>query len=94
MHISGLTHAETAAQLEIEVGAVKTRLHDARAALRRQLWSVWKEEAVAREVDGQLVEMRVADVRQPAAPRRGARSGRGTTRLARRPRGRPRSRRR
>ncbi|HEY7032705.1 MAG TPA: bifunctional nuclease domain-containing protein [Thermomicrobiales bacterium] len=36
-YLAGLTQAETAVALGIEVGAVKTRLHKARAALRRQL---------------------------------------------------------
>jgi RNA polymerase sigma factor (sigma-70 family) len=42
-YLSGLTYAETAAQLGIEVSAVKTRLHKARSALRRQLEDVWNE---------------------------------------------------
>ena len=45
-YLSGLSYAETAEQLGIEVGAVKTRLHKARAALRRQLQSLWEEEAM------------------------------------------------
>jgi len=36
-YLSGLSHAETAAQLGIDIGAVKTRLHKARGALRRRL---------------------------------------------------------
>ncbi len=36
-YLSGLSHAETAAQLGIDVGAVKTRLHKARITLRRRL---------------------------------------------------------
>lgn len=43
-YVEGLTQAEVAGQLGIEVGAVKTRLHRARAALRRQLTT--PEEAV------------------------------------------------
>ncbi len=35
-YLSGLTHAETADLLGISVGAVKTRLHKARAALKQQ----------------------------------------------------------
>jgi RNA polymerase sigma-70 factor (ECF subfamily) len=66
-YLSGLTHAETAAQLGIEVGAVKTRLHKARAALKRQLWKVWKEDEMATQGEGRLVEMRVADVRRKPA---------------------------
>jgi RNA polymerase sigma factor (sigma-70 family) len=68
-HLSGLTHAETAALLGVEVGAVKTRLHKARATLRRRLRSVWQEEVVemATAGDSQAIEVRVADVRRPPA---------------------------
>ena len=66
-YLSGLTYAETAALLRVEVGAVKTRLHKARRALRRQLWGAMKEEEMAMEVDAQPVDVRIADVRrQPA----------------------------
>ena len=37
-YLAGLTQAETAAHLGVEVGAIKTRLHKARANLRRTLW--------------------------------------------------------
>jgi RNA polymerase sigma factor (sigma-70 family) len=63
-YLSGLTHAETAAVLGIDVGAVKTRLHNARTTLRRQLWAVWNEQDMARDEVSQLVEMRVVDVRR------------------------------
>lgn len=70
-YLGGLTYAETAAQLGIEIGAVKTRLHKARAALRKQLMSAWKEEAMvaseAPSAEGQAVEMRVVDVRRISA---------------------------
>ena len=36
-YLQGLTHAELAAALDIRVGAVKARLHKARAVLRRRL---------------------------------------------------------
>jgi RNA polymerase sigma factor (sigma-70 family) len=42
-YLAGLTHAETAALLGINIGAVKTRLHKARRSLRRQLSVTWKE---------------------------------------------------
>lgn len=61
-YLSGLTHAEIAAQLGVEIGAVKTRLHKARAALRRQLWADWKEEEMAAEDGEQMVPMRVSDI--------------------------------
>lgn len=45
-YLSGLTHAETAASLEIEIGAVKTRLHKARRTLKQQLSDAWEGEAM------------------------------------------------
>jgi RNA polymerase sigma factor (sigma-70 family) len=71
-YLSGLTYAETAAHLGIEVGAVKTRLHKARAALRTQLMSLRKEETMTVSTtpvttEDQVVEMRVTDVRRTAA---------------------------
>ena len=60
-YLAGMTHAETAAQLGIEVGTVKTRLHKARRALKRQLWQVWEERGMTAQT-GEAVEMRVIDV--------------------------------
>ena len=65
-YLSGLTYVETAALLGIEVGAVKTRLHKARRALRRQLWAAWKED-VTMQSDTEAVEVRIADVRRRPA---------------------------
>jgi len=75
-NLKGLTHAETAAALDIPVGAVKTRLHKARLNLRRELWTLWEElepimttsEQPATASD--YVEVRVIDVRRmtPAEP--------------------------
>jgi bifunctional DNase/RNase len=63
-----LTYAETAAQLGIEMSAVKTRLHKARRALRRQLEDVWKEMKMPVTTEmNQSVQVRVADVRRKAA---------------------------
>jgi RNA polymerase sigma factor (sigma-70 family) len=59
-YLSGLTYAETAAALGIEVGAVKTRLHKARARLRRELWSAWKEDEMS--VESELKDLRVVDM--------------------------------
>jgi bifunctional DNase/RNase len=59
-YLSGLTHAETAATLGIEVGAVKTRLHKARRTLRQELWTFWKEERMT--VETQPIEVRIVDV--------------------------------
>jgi len=44
VYLSGLSYAETAAHLGIEVGAVRTRLFKARAALRAPLRLVWGED--------------------------------------------------
>ena len=63
-YLSGLTHAETAAQLGIELGAVKTRLHKARQTLRRKLLTLWKEEEMATQATTQPLEVRVLDVRR------------------------------
>ena len=61
-YLGGLSHAETAAMLGIDVGAVKTRLHKARERLRNTLWSLWKEQTMAAGAETNLVEMRVVDV--------------------------------
>ena len=66
-YLSGLTHAETAALLGVEVGAIKTRLHKARATLRRRLWSELREgemTATGETRPAELAEVRVADVRR------------------------------
>ncbi len=46
-YLSGLSYAETAGELGIEVGSVRTRLHKARGTLRRHLRAVGEEEAMA-----------------------------------------------
>lgn len=70
-YLAGLTQKETAALLGIEAGAVKTRLHNARAQLRRDLWRhVGSAASASREGGGplvELVEMRVVDVRRRRA---------------------------
>jgi RNA polymerase sigma-70 factor (ECF subfamily) len=68
-YLDGLSHDETAAVLGIGAGAVKTRLHKARATLRQTLWNTWKEHEMATEAETGLVEMRVSDVWRP--PREG-----------------------
>jgi RNA polymerase sigma factor (sigma-70 family) len=60
-HLGGLGHAEVAGRLGTRPGAVKTRLHKARAALRRQLADVHREEFPM----SAPVPVRVADVRRP-----------------------------
>ncbi len=66
-YLRGLTYAETAATLGIEIGAVRTRLHKARRALRTSLQQLWQEEAMTAEVEEQFVAVRVKDVRSKAA---------------------------
>src|SRR3954465_9615104 len=60
-HLGGLSHAEVAGRLGTRPGAVKTRLHKARAALRRTLTDVHREEFPM----SAPVPMRIADVRRP-----------------------------
>jgi len=64
VYLSGLSYRETAAVLGIPVGAVKTRLHKGRVTLQRRLWDLWKENVMATDVEQQMVQMRVADVRR------------------------------
>lgn len=64
----GLTHAEVAAELDISVGAVKARLHQARAALQPRLAEPTDPQEVpsvpAKLQSPQRVEMSVAEVRR------------------------------
>jgi RNA polymerase sigma factor (sigma-70 family) len=60
-HLGGLSHAEVAGRLDTRPGAVKTRLHKARRALRRELADVYREEFPM----SAPVPMRIADVRRP-----------------------------
>ena len=62
-YLVGMAHQEVAAALGIGVGAVKTRLHKGRAALREELGAWWKEEAMATTMTGP-VPMRVTEVRR------------------------------
>jgi RNA polymerase sigma factor (sigma-70 family) len=67
-YLAGLTQAETAASLGVPLGAVKTRLHKARLALRKSLWTTWIEEDVAMvstiATDTEFVDVEVWDVRR------------------------------
>src|SRR5436190_11701465 len=56
-YLAGLTQAEAAAHLGIPPGAVKTRLHKARASLRTRLEPLRRERAMQ-------VQMQVTDVRR------------------------------
>lgn len=61
-YLAGHSHAEVAERLGTRPGAVKTRLHKARAHLRRALVDIHREEHDMPTA----VPMRVADVRRPA----------------------------
>jgi RNA polymerase sigma-70 factor (ECF subfamily) len=61
-HLGGLGHAEVAGHLGTRPGAIKTRLHKARSALRRELADVHREEFPMPAP----IPVRVADVRRPA----------------------------
>ena len=67
-YLAGLSHAETAAALGIPIGAIKTRLHKARANLRRDLWTLWEEHhmpaTTQQETAVEYVDVRVMDVRR------------------------------
>jgi RNA polymerase sigma factor (sigma-70 family) len=60
-YLAGLPHQDIADSLGIPVGAVKTRLHKARASLRRSLSMEMEEIHMDPK---QLIDMRVADVRR------------------------------
>jgi RNA polymerase sigma factor (sigma-70 family) len=62
-YLADLSHAQIAARLGISVGAVKTRLHKARAALQTRLADLRKEPPPMPTT----VAMRVADVRDSGA---------------------------
>ncbi len=66
-YLGGLTQRETSALLGIELGAVKNRLHKARARLREELWEWQEDHRMQAEAQSGEVEMRVADVRRRAA---------------------------
>lgn len=69
-YLSGLTQAETAAQLGIDPGAVKTRLHKARRTLRQRLqaeWEEWGERYVPDTSQNTLVRVQVESVRKNMA---------------------------
>jgi RNA polymerase sigma factor (sigma-70 family) len=62
-YLAGMAHREVAAALGIGVGAVKTRLHKGRAALREELAAWWREDDMAATTTGP-VTMRVTEVRR------------------------------
>jgi RNA polymerase sigma factor (sigma-70 family) len=67
-YLAGLAHQEVAAALGIGIGAVKTRLHKGRAALRDELAAWWEEDGMVAGTATGPVAMRVTEVRrQPAS---------------------------
>lgn len=78
-YLAGLTQAETAASLGVPLGAVKTRLHKARIALRKSLWTTWIQEDVVMvstiATGTEFVDVQVWDVRRGAdTPERAGRN--------------------
>lgn len=61
-YLAGLNQAETAVALGIPPGAVKARLHKARANLRRALSTLWEETMTI--TDQAYVEVTLTDVRR------------------------------
>jgi RNA polymerase sigma factor (sigma-70 family) len=61
-YLVGMAHREVAAALGIGVGAVKTRLHKGRAALREELAAWWREDDMATTTEP--VTVRVTEVRR------------------------------
>jgi sigma-70-like protein/bifunctional nuclease len=61
-YLADLSHAEVAAMLEVEPGAVKTRLHKARGRLRRLVEETFYAQVVVQARDGSnVVEARPSD---------------------------------
>ena len=65
-YLDGLTCAEVAEHLDTSVGAIKARLHKARATLRRRLAPEWKEQSTMPTTD--QIPMRISDVRATEQP--------------------------
>jgi RNA polymerase sigma factor (sigma-70 family) len=68
-YLQGLSHREVAAELGITLGAVKSRLHQARAALASRLSPIVEEEAVMTNIRAPgptWVDVSIAGIRRPA----------------------------
>jgi bifunctional DNase/RNase len=65
-YLAGLTHAEIAEEVGSRPGAIKTRLHKARRALRTSLAELHEEHPMTNQAPD-LVPMHVADLRRSAA---------------------------
>lgn len=67
-YLAGLDQTASAARLKIPVGALKTRLHKGRAALRGPLARTWEEELMESQPEQRFVAVRVENVwRYPEA---------------------------
>lgn len=68
LYWQGLTHAEVAAELRISIGAVKNRLHEARAALARPLAIAFDQQeegsTMSEKAAPEWVEVTVAEIRR------------------------------
>jgi RNA polymerase sigma factor (sigma-70 family) len=67
-YLAGLTHVEIAEELGTSPGAVKTRLHKARATLRAPLHDLYEEHIAMTDQTQELIPMHVAELRRTAAP--------------------------
>ncbi|MGH3396830.1 MAG: bifunctional nuclease domain-containing protein [Streptosporangiaceae bacterium] len=63
-YLQGLTHREVAAELAISVGAVKARLHQARAALTPSLAPLIEEETMTTASSPAWIDVTVTEVRK------------------------------
>lgn len=77
-YLSGLTHAETADLLGINVGAVKTRLHKARRSLKGQLSDAEREKAMDERLTRRTLAKTAAALTGSAALGHGATAHAGT----------------
>jgi RNA polymerase sigma factor (sigma-70 family) len=70
-YLSGLTHAEIAAEIGTQPGAIKTRLYKARKTLRTSLLTTYQEHFEMTDQAAELVPMHVAELRRTATPNAG-----------------------
>jgi RNA polymerase sigma factor (sigma-70 family) len=68
-YLGGLTHAEIADELGTRPGAIKTRLHKARNALRTPVLELYKEHIAMPDQPVDLIPMEVAELRRTATTR-------------------------
>lgn len=66
-YLAGLTHAEIADELGTRPGAIKTRLHKAREALRAPLFNLYQEHIAMIDKPTNFIPMEIAELRRTAA---------------------------